>query len=74
MSVSTGYRSTRVFDHLKAANEVYTDSIEKMWGFLLNSFRSKNMALFAFLEDAGHPLLTASIPTVKDGEKEDIRS
>ena len=22
-----GYRSTRVFDHLKAANEVYTDSM-----------------------------------------------
>ena len=32
------------------------------------------MALFAYLEDAGHPLLTASIPTVKDGEKEDILS
>ena len=32
------------------------------------------MALFAYLEDAGHPLLTASIPTVKDGEEEDIRS
>ena len=32
------------------------------------------MALFAYLEDPGHPLLTASIPTVKDGEKEDIRS
>ena len=32
------------------------------------------MALFAYLEDAGHPLLAASVPTVKDGEKEDIRS
>ena len=26
------------------------------------------------LEDPGHPLLTASIPTVKYGEKENIRS
>ena len=30
------------------------------------------MALFAYLEDPGHPLVTTSIPTVKDGEKEDI--
>ena len=30
---------------------------------------SKNMALFAYLEDPGHSLLTASIPTVKYGEK-----
>ena len=32
----------------------------------------KNMALFVYLEDPGHLLLTASIPTVKYGEKENI--
>ena len=33
----------------------------------------KNMALFAYLEDPGHPLLTASTPTVKYGRKENTR-
>ena len=44
-----------------------------MW-FQLKSFCSKNMALFAYLEDPGQPLFTASIPTVKYVEKENIRS
>ena len=33
----------------------------------------KNMALFAYLEDPGHPLLTASTPAVKYVEKENIQ-
>ena len=53
-----------------AWDEIYRKNV----GFWLKSFRSKNMALFAYLEDARHPLVTTSIPTVKDGEKEDIRS
>ena len=41
---------------------------------LAKSFCSKIWRYLLTLEDPGHPLLTASIPTVKYDEKENIRS